>query len=81
MIDLRQENRCGRARDVDLAEGLQQVIQDGAPAQAARAREILRSIAPDGIEPGDGVPPADEPTIQAARDLVRAFLHDPDLWR
>lgn len=55
---------------VDLAEGLQQVIRAGAPAQAQQAQELLDTI--DGL---------DATSQQAARDLVRAFLHDPDLWR
>ena len=59
---------------MDLAEGLQQVIDAGAPAQAAQAREFHHLI--EGRELAD-----DDPTLQAARDLVRAFLHDPDLWR
>lgn len=57
---------------MDLAEGLQQVIRDGAPAQAARAGEFSRLLDDAGL---------DDATDQAARDLVRAFLHDPDLWR
>lgn len=72
MIEVRHGNRCGRARDVDLAEGLQQVIRDGAPAQAARAGEFSRLLDDAGL---------DDAADQAARDLVRAFLHDPDLWR
>lgn len=61
-------------RHVDLAEGLQQVIDAGAPAQAAQAHEFRRLIEGHDLA-------GDDPAVQAARDLVRAFLHDPDLWR
>jgi len=59
---------------VDLAEGLQQVIDAGAPAQIAQAQELRHLIEGHDLA-------GDDPVVQAARDLVRAFLHDPDLWR
>lgn len=61
---------------MDLAEGLRQVSATGAPAQAAQAQEFLR-ILRDCNE----AEATHQSTLQAARDLVRAFLHDPDLWR
>jgi len=61
-------------RHVDLAEGLQQVIDAGAPAQIAQAQEFRHLIEGHDLA-------GEEPVVQAARDLVRAFLHDPDLWR
>ena len=51
---------------------LRQVAEHGAPAQAARARELLAELAraPDSAE-----------VLTSARALVDAFLHDPYLTR
>lgn len=61
---------------MELAEGLRQVSEAGAPAQAAQAQEFLRIL-----HDGDGADGSHEAIESHARDLVRAFLHDPDLWR
>lgn len=55
-----------------LVQSLKQVITHGAPAQQARARELLIPL-----EQGD----ADEALVDAASLLVDAFGHDPYLWR
>lgn len=55
-----------------LVASLGQVVANGAPAQQARARELLVPL-----ERGD----ADEALMQAASLLVDAFGHDPYLWR
>ncbi len=51
---------------------LQHVIDHGAPAQAARAREIAAGLTRH---------PDSEELRRAARELVDAFLHDPHLTR
>ena len=55
-----------------LVQMLKEVVTHGAPAQQARARELLVPL-----ERGD----ADEALIEAASLLVDAFGHDPYLWR
>jgi hypothetical protein len=52
---------------------LQQVIDHGGPAQAARARELLAAL-----RTGEG---ASAEVLAAAQALVDAFLHDPYLTR
>ena len=59
---------------MDLAEGLRQVADAGAPAQAQRAQELIAAL-------DRQTPTPDTTTVHAAEELVRAFLHDPDLWR
>lgn len=51
---------------------LRHIVEHGAPAQAARAREMLAELAraPDSAE-----------LLRSARALVDAFLHDPYLTR
>jgi hypothetical protein len=51
---------------------LQHVIDHGAPAQAARAREIAAALTRD---------PDSAELRRAARELIDAFLHDPYLTR
>lgn len=55
-----------------LVQMLKEVVTHGAPAQQARARELLIPL-----ERGD----ADEASIEAASLLLDAFGHDPYLWR
>ena len=55
-----------------LVQMLKEVVTRGAPAQQARARELLIPL-----ERGD----ADDALIEAASLLVDAFGHDPYLWR
>lgn len=67
-------DEAGSARDHsslhDLSSDLRRVIDQGAPAQATRARELLTEI-----EAGNRA------DVSSATQLVQAFLHDPDLWR
>ena len=55
-----------------LVASLREVVANGAPAQQARAGELLIPL-----ERGD----ADEALMEAATLLVDAFGHDPYLWR
>lgn len=67
-------DQVSSARDhsslLHLSNDLRRVIDQGAPAQATRAGELLTEI-----EAGNRA------AVAAATQLVQAFLHDPDLWR
>ncbi len=60
----------------DLIAALQQVIESGQPAHAARARELVAALSAGPGEPGS--PPE---TTAAAHELLDAYLHDPYLTR
>jgi hypothetical protein len=57
---------------MDARDQLTEIIEKGAPAQAAKARELLDRIAGD---------PTDSSAIAEIDALVDAYLHDPYLTK